>query len=90
MPYERVPVRDEYVEDDEMAVMTHDRRVLALSPLPSHLLRLLSDGPLARAEIEEALVERFGPPAPATSPAPALDELLAVMSDVGLIRDLTG
>lgn len=87
MRYERVPVRDEYLEDDEMVVMTEDRRVLALSPLATHALLLLGDGPTEPRVIAESLVERFGPPEEQDIEA-LTEALLGGMSGTGLVRDL--
>jgi hypothetical protein len=89
MTYERVPVRDEYVEGDEMVVMTEELRVVALSPMATHVLLHLSGGPASREVITEMLVRCFGDPPRGEDVATMVGSLLTVMSDTGLIRDLS-
>ena len=90
MRWTRTPVLDEYAEGDELAVMTTEGVVLALSPLAAAALQALGDGAESEAGVAEELVRRFGPP-PGADLATTVEAVMSALSDLGLAaRDSDG
>jgi hypothetical protein len=81
----RLPVRDEYTEDGETVVLLQDGRVVALTPVPSAVLALVDDGARDVAELTERVVAEFGAPPGTDRPESAIEQVLAGMSELGLV-----
>jgi hypothetical protein len=80
----RLPLRDEYVEDGEAAVLV-DGRVLVLSPLATHLVGVVADEWTDLAPLSQALVAAFGAP-PSGTAADATAEALRVLHAEGIVE----
>ena len=77
MKARRLPLVDEYVEHGEAAVFV-EGRVVVLSPLATHLLRLVSDDWTDLTTLSESLVAAFGTP-PTGSAVEATAEALRAL-----------
>ena len=84
MKARRVPVLDEYTEDEEAAVFV-DSRVVVLSPLATHLLGLVADEWTDLATLSQGLVSTFGAP-PNGSAAEATAEALRALEAEGVVE----
>ena len=90
MRWTRTSVLDEYLEGDELAVMTTEGVVVALSPLAASALQALENGAGDEAGVAEELVRRFGPPSGADL-ATNVEAVMSALSDLGLAaRDSDG
>jgi hypothetical protein len=88
MTVTRAPLQDLYLEDGEAVVLLADNRVLALSPLSTHVLISLSQSPMGRTELATALFGCFGHPPDGVDPTSIVERLIDDLRDAGLIRDL--
>lgn len=84
MRLERRAVVDEYVEEGEGVYLLPDHLVVALSPLPTAVMRLLADGPQHLSSVVVYVLARFGPPAHGNVET-AVEAIVSELSDLGLV-----
>jgi hypothetical protein len=82
----RRPVVDEYLEDDRVAIYSDDGVVLVLSELATCAWSALSTEWQPARKVADALVRRFGPPAPGDDALRATKSTLREMSTHGLVE----
>jgi hypothetical protein len=82
----RTAVVDEYTEDGETVVLLEDGSVLALSPLASFVLALVSERPMEPTQLAARLREVFGAPSGDPSAIETTYAVLATLHGHGLIR----
>jgi hypothetical protein len=82
----RRPVVDEYLEDDRIAIYTDNGVVLVLSELATCAWSALSAEWQPARQVADALVRKFGPPAPGDDALRATISTLREMSTHELVE----
>jgi hypothetical protein len=81
----RAPFLDEYIEDDESAVLFDDGRVLVLSALATEAVRLVAAGTDRTDQLKDLLLARFGPPPPGILPGSVTSAVVDSLIEQGLL-----
>ena len=85
MRVHRVPLRDQYVEEEESVVMVGDV-VIALSALATSILALVPDEGTTSDLLGLALEDWYGPPPPGMDALTTTEMALADLKSAGLVR----
>lgn len=85
MKVRRLPLIDEYVEDDRSAVYVDDR-VLVLSELATFALGLMTEEWSDADRLAEALVDHFGAPPEDAGAVASTEAMLGQLADEGLLQ----
>ena len=80
-----MPLRDQYVDDEESAVMVGDE-VIALSALATSILALVPEEGTTSDFLGQALEDRYGPPERGVDALRVTELALADLERVGLLE----
>ena len=89
MRVHRLPLRDQYFDEEESAVMVGDE-VIALSALATSILALVPDEGTTSDFLGQALEDRYGPPPSGVDALQATEMALSDLKSVGLVQLFPG